>query len=52
MGNAFGAQFTNSAYDLTVTGLDAGYYLVVIYAHSTVSGAWHAGHHLVQVQDP
>ncbi len=52
VGNAFGAQFTNSAYELTVTGLAAGYYHIVIYAHSTVSGAWQDGHHLIQVSDP
>jgi hypothetical protein len=52
VGNVFGTQFTNSAYEFTVTGLAAGYYHIVIYAHSTVSGAWHDGHRLIQVSDP
>lgn len=40
VGAAFGARFTNSGYFLNVPGLPAGNYIVVVYAHSSVSGSF------------
>jgi hypothetical protein len=40
VGAAFGAQFTNSGYAVTVSGLPPGQYQVVVYAHSTVTGTF------------
>jgi hypothetical protein len=39
VGTAFGSQFTPSAFSLTAS-LAAGYYQVVVYAHSTVTGTF------------
>jgi hypothetical protein len=52
VGAAFGSQFTNSGYALDVTGLPAGYYHLVIFAHSTVSGAWNQAHRVIRVPTP
>jgi hypothetical protein len=49
VGVILGGQFTNSAYALNITGLPAGYYHLVAYAHSTVSGAWHNVVRVIQV---
>ncbi len=40
VGAAFGSQFTNSGYNTYITGLAAGTYDLVVYAHSTVSGTF------------
>jgi hypothetical protein len=40
VGAAFGAQFTNSGYNLTVSGLAPGTYQLAVYAHSTVTGTF------------
>ncbi len=40
VGAVYGSQFTNSGYQLWVSGLPPGYYSLVAYAHSTTSGAW------------
>ncbi len=52
VGAAYGSQFTNSAYQLTVTDLAAGYYRLVVLARSTVSGAWQDSQRLIQVSYP
>ena len=49
VGAAFGSQFTKSGYALNVTGLPAGYYHLVIFAHSTISGAWNQAHRVVRL---
>jgi glucose/arabinose dehydrogenase len=38
VGQAFGPQFTNSGYSLTIDGLAFGTYQLVAFAHSTVTG--------------
>jgi hypothetical protein len=40
IGNAFGAQFTNSGYSITVAGLPPGTYTLVAHAHSTVTNTF------------
>ena len=35
-----GAQFTNSGYNVTVSGLAPGQYQIAVYAHSTVTGTF------------
>jgi hypothetical protein len=40
VGAAFGAQFSTSGYCLTVSGLPAGTYQLVVSAHSTVTGTF------------
>ncbi|OFW08773.1 MAG: hypothetical protein A3H96_04845 [Acidobacteria bacterium RIFCSPLOWO2_02_FULL_67_36] len=40
VGAAFGSQFTNSGFSLTVSSLAAGAYRIVAYAHSTVTGTF------------
>jgi hypothetical protein len=41
IGAAFGSQFTNSGYGLAVANtLAAGYYQLMVSAHSTVTGTW------------
>jgi YD repeat-containing protein len=40
VGGAYGAQFTNSGYNLTIASLAAGSYQINVYAHSTVAGAF------------
>jgi len=52
VGAAFGSQFTNSGYALDVSGLPAGYYHLIIFAHSTVSGAWNQAHRVIRVPTP
>jgi hypothetical protein len=44
------AQFTNSGYGLTASGLAPGTYLINVYAHSTVSGQWAVSQRVVTVQ--
>jgi YD repeat-containing protein len=39
VGAAYGSQFTPSGFGLSAN-LGAGYYQVVVYAHSTVTGSW------------
>jgi len=46
----YGAQFTNSGYGLWVSGVPAGFYRLVVYARSTVTGAWHDSQVVVRVQ--
>jgi hypothetical protein len=41
VGAAFGAQFTNSGFGLTISGLAPGPYQLLLYPHSTVSGLFH-----------
>jgi hypothetical protein len=36
------SRYTNTGFGLTVTSLKAGTYVFVVYAHSTVTGAWGA----------
>jgi hypothetical protein len=40
VGAAFGAQFTNSGYGLTVSNLPPGGYVLEVSAHSTVNNSW------------
>jgi hypothetical protein len=40
IGTIFGAQFTNSGYNVTVSGLPPGQYQIAVYAHSTVTGTF------------
>jgi hypothetical protein len=40
VGSAFGAQFTNAGYSVPVTGLTDGTYQILVYPHSTVTGAF------------
>jgi hypothetical protein len=40
VGQAFGAQFTNSAFDLAANDLPAGSYQLVVFARSTVTGTF------------
>jgi hypothetical protein len=42
VGAAFGEQFTASGYNLFVDGLPAGIWDIVVYVHSSVSGAFDA----------
>jgi hypothetical protein len=49
VGAAFGGQFTSSAYVRDITGLSAGYYQLVAYARSTVSGYWQSAARLIHV---
>jgi hypothetical protein len=49
VGAVFGSQFTNSGFNLLASGLPVGYYHLVVYAHSTVSGLWNETHRVVQV---
>jgi len=35
---------------LSITGLPAGYYYLVVYAHSTVTGVWNPAHRVIQVR--
>jgi hypothetical protein len=52
VGAAFGSRFANSGYALEVTGLPAGYYHLVIFAHSTVTDAWNQAHRVIRVPEP
>ena len=52
VGAAFGSRFANSGYVLEITGLRAGYYHLVIFAHSTVSDAWNQAHRVIRVPEP
>jgi len=49
VGAIFGEQFTSSAYVRDITGLSAGYYQLVAYARSTVSGHWQNAARLIHV---
>jgi uncharacterized repeat protein (TIGR03803 family) len=40
VGAAYGSQFTNSGYNVPVSGLPPGQYQIVVYAHSTVTGTF------------
>jgi hypothetical protein len=40
VGAIYGAQFTNSGYSLTVSGVPPGNYLFVVYAYSTATGTF------------
>jgi uncharacterized repeat protein (TIGR03803 family) len=40
VGAAYGSQFTNSGYNVSVSGLPPGQYQIVVYAHSTVTGTF------------
>jgi hypothetical protein len=40
VGTAFGAQFANSGFSLTVANLDAGAYHLIAFAHSAVTGVF------------
>src|SRR5260221_2543386 len=40
VGAIFGAQFTDSGYNVTVSGLPPGQYQIAVYAHSTVTGTF------------
>jgi hypothetical protein len=40
IGGLFGAQFTNSGFGFTVTGLAPGVYQIVVFARSTVTGTF------------
>ena len=40
VGIAFGGQFTNAGFGLTVAGLPTGRYTLAVFPHSTVSGAF------------
>jgi hypothetical protein len=40
VGGIYGAQFTNSGYNLAVSGLAPGQYQIVVFAHSTVTGTF------------
>ena len=49
VGAAYGSQFNNSGYSVEITGLPAGYYHLVVYAHSTVTWVWNPAHRVIQV---
>jgi hypothetical protein len=40
VGAAFGSQFTNTAFGLTVASLPIGTYTITVYAHSTITGTF------------
>jgi bacillolysin len=40
VGAAFGAQFTNSGYNLTVSGIPSAFYRIYVYTRSTVTGTF------------
>jgi len=48
----FGPQFLNSGFNATTTTLSPGNYLVVVYAHSTLSSSWSTRTKTVQVNGP
>jgi hypothetical protein len=50
IGTAFGAQFAASGYSKTVNSLAPGPYLLVVYAHSTVSGVFQQASRTITVQ--
>jgi hypothetical protein len=49
VGAAFGGQYTNSGYALEVSGLVGGYYHLVVFAHSSISGQWQQRHRVFLV---
>jgi hypothetical protein len=51
VGAAYGSQFANSGYNVTVSGLAPGHYQIAVYAHSTVTGTFNQAR-VVTVQVP
>jgi hypothetical protein len=47
VGAAYGAQFTNSGFGLTKTGITPGAYQIVVSAHSTVTGTFNQSQSVV-----
>ncbi|MCH7998796.1 MAG: hypothetical protein IIA91_04860 [Chloroflexi bacterium] len=52
VGAVHGEQFTNSGYGLDVSSLAGGSYRLVVYARSTVTGAWNAMDRTIRVPSP
>ena len=52
VGAAYGWQFTNSGYNVTVSGLPAGQYQIVVYAHSTVTGTFNQSRVVTVIVQP
>ena len=46
----YGAQFTNPGYGLWVSGVPAGFYRLVVYARSMITGIWQDSQVVVRVQ--
>ena len=44
VGAVFGTQFTNAGFNFLMDGLTPGEYIVGVYVHSTVTGAFNANH--------
>jgi hypothetical protein len=49
VGAAFGSQFTKSGYALNVSDLPAGFYHLIVFAHSIVTGTWRDAHRIIRV---
>jgi hypothetical protein len=45
----YGEQFRDCSYKHNATGLSGGFYRLVVYARSTVTGGWRTADHLIQV---
>ncbi len=52
VGAAYGSRFNNSGYSVDITGLPAGHYHLVVYAHSTATGDWNEAHRVIRVPTP
>jgi hypothetical protein len=50
--NAYGANFRFSAFSITVPQLQAGNYVVRVYAHSTVNNAWQVMNRSINIAGP
>lgn len=50
VGAYYGTQFTNTGYGRLAGGLSPGTYMIVVWAHSTVSGGWPSGILWITVQ--
>jgi len=46
----YGAQYLNTGYSFTKTGLTPGSYYLQVHAHSTINGAWYQWGHFLTVQ--
>ncbi|ODS53748.1 MAG: hypothetical protein ABS36_14115 [Acidobacteria bacterium SCN 69-37] len=46
----YGAQYLNTGYTFTKTGLTPGSYYLQVHAHSTINGAWYQWGHFLTVQ--
>jgi hypothetical protein len=45
----YGKQFTSSGYAVNITDLGGGFYHLVVYARSTVTGMWKNAQRVIQV---